>query len=654
VSAQFPNLFSPIKIGAMTVKNRIVSPGHQTGFAADNMISDRLIAYHEARAKGGAGLICTESISVHPSYELLRPFKLHILSHEDRIIPWFQKLADALHAYDCKVIAQFSHGGAYGPSAFMYPLAGPSDDIYETTCEMARELEKDEIKELVEVFGSAAGRAKKGGLDGAEVLNAYGNLVPQFMAPLTNRRTDEYGGSLENRLRFPMEVVDAMRANTDSDFVIGMRISGDDLIDGGLTLEDMKVIMAKLAPKLDYINVSFSSHVEILSEGLQVFTMAIPLGAFVYIASGIKEAIPDKPIIAVGRINDPVQAEQVLAEGHADMVAMARALIADPEWPNKAKEGRLADIRTCIACNQACAGHLENNYGISCIQNPVTGRELQYGKVEPAKKQKKVVVVGGGPGGMEAAWSAARRGHKVVLFEKSNQLGGQTLIASKAPFRTDIADVARNLSRQVEQEKSNITVKLGVEATVQTVMDENPDAVVVATGSKPFTPPFIAGIDKASVVTDWDVLEGKARVGDKVVVLDSESRHRSSSVAEFLRDQGKEVTLITRQHRIGLHLIIQDRALVLQRLMQKKVGMKTCTWLKEVRDGDVVAYNTLTREEEVIPADNVVLAMGGKAERQLYRELKGKVKELYSIGDCLGPRNMEPAIYEGFYVGTIL
>ncbi len=652
MSEQFPNLFSPIKIGPMTVKNRIVSPGHLTGFAKDNMITDRLIAYHVARAKGGAGLIFTESISVHPSYQLFRSLRLHVLASDDQIIPWFQKLTDALHEYDTKVIAQLSHGGASGISAPMYPLISPSDNIYETTCEMSREMDKDEIKEMVQAFGQAAGRAREGGLDGAEVLNAYGNLLPQFMTPNTNRRTDEYGGSLENRLRFPLEVIDCIRENVGNDFVVGMRISGDDLSDGGLTSEDMKVIVPRLAAKLDYINVSFSSHAEIMSEGLQVFPMALPLGAFVYLASEIKEVV-DKPIITVGRISDPVQAEKIIAEGHADMVAMARALICDPEWPNKAREGRPEDIRTCIACNQACIGHLWQGVSISCIQNPVTGRELEWSKIEPAKKQKKVVVIGGGPAGMEAAWSAARCGHQVVLYEKSNQLGGQTLVAAKAPFRMDIGDVARNLSRQIEQEEKRITVKLGVEATAEAVLAENPDAVIVATGSMPFKPP-ITGVDGANVVSDWDVLEEKAKVGQKVIVLDGEGHHRCCSVAEFLTDRGKEVAIVTKQHIVGLHLITPDNSLVLQRLLKKKIDLKPHTWIREIREGEVVAYDTLTNEEEVIPADTVVLAMGGKANRGLYRELKGRVKELYSIGDCLGPRGLEPAIYEGFYIGTLL
>lgn len=652
MSVQFPNLFSPIKIGQMTVKNRIMSPGHLTGYAVNNMFTDRLIAYQVARARGGVGVIVTESTSVHPTYDLWRPHGIHIYNHDDSIIPWFHKLADALHEYDTTVITQVSHGGAAGKSAPMFPLLSSSADIYETKCEMARAMEIDEIKEIVQAFGQAAGRAKEGDLDGVEILNAYGNLIPQFMTPFSNRRTDEYGGSLENRLRFPLEIIDCVRENVGNDFIVGMRISGDELIDGGLTLEDMKEIAPILAAKLDYLNVSFSSHAELMSEGIQIAPMAIPLGAFVYLAAGIKEVV-DIPIITVGRINDPVQAEKILAEGHADMVAMARALICDPELPNKAREGRLEDVRTCIACNQACAGHIDVATPVTCIQNPVTGKEAEWSSIEPARSKKKVVVVGGGPAGMEAAWAAAQRGHQVVLYEKDEQLGGQVLIAAKAPFRAELGDVARNLSRQLEQEQEKVTVKLGVEATADMVMAEAADVVIVATGSTPFIPP-IAGVESTNVVTDWDVLEEKVEVGEKVVVLDGEGGQRSCSVAEFLADKGKQVELITKQFQVGVHLITPDNSLVLQRLLQKKVGLRSLTWVREIREGEIVAYNTLTRAEEVIAADTVVLALGGQSDYGLYRDLKGRVKELYAIGDCLGPRSLEPAIYEGFSIGISL
>ena len=649
---QFPTLFSPIRVGPKTVKNRIVSTGHQTGYAADNMFTDRLIAYHRERARGGVGLIITETTSVHPGYSVRRFPALHIYNIDDRIIPWLQKLADTVHEYDTMIIEQISHGGGVGKSAPMWPLLAPSADIPETRCEMSRELGVDEIKEIVQAFGQAARRAKEGGLDGVEIHGGHGNLITQFMSPFSNRRTDEYGGSLENRLRFALEVVDSVRENAGADFIVGMRISADELVDGGLTLEDMKEIASILGAKIDLFNVSFGNFADYLSTAVMVSPMAIPLDAFVYLAAGIKEVV-DIPVIAVSRINDPVLAEKILADGYADMVAMTRALLCDPELPNKAKEGKLETIRTCIACGEGCIHHIDKGTPITCIQNPVTGREMEWSTIELAKSKKKVVVVGGGPAGMEAAWAAAWRGHQVVLYEKNGQLGGQVLMAAKAPYRTDLGDVARNLSRQLEQEKERVTVKLGVEATIDTIIAESPDVVIVATGSTPFIPP-IAGVDGANVITDWDVLEEKVEVGQRVVVLDGEGGYRSSSVTEFLADRGKEVTIITKQHQVGVKLITPDDSLVLQRLLQKKVGLRPLTWVREIRDGEVVSYSTLTKVEEVIPVDNVVLALGGQSDHGLYRELKGKVKELYAIGDCLGPRSLEPAIYEGFNIGISL
>ena len=468
----------------------------------------------------------------------------------------------------------------------------------------------------------------------------------------SNRRTDEYGGSLENRLRSALEVTDCVRENVVDDFIVGMRSSGEEFVDNGLTLEDMKKIAPMLADKLDLFNVSFGNFADYIATALIESPMVVPLDAFVYLAAGIKEVV-DIPVIAVSRINDPVLGERVLADGHADMVAMTRALLCDAELPNKAREGRLEEIRTCIACGEGCIGHIDEKRPITCIQNPVAGKEMEWSNIVPASSRKKVVVAGGGPAGMEAAWAAAQRGHQVVLYEKEQQLGGQVLVAAKAPLRIELGDLVRNLSRQLEQEKEKVTIKLGVEATADVVMAEKPDAVIVATGSTPFIPP-IPGVDCASVVTDWDVLEEKVEAGNNIIIIDGQGGQRACGVAEFQVDKGKQVAILTRQFHVGERLNRTEKALTLQRLLRKKVVFKPVTWVREIRENEVVTYNILTKEEEVVPADTVVLALGGEANYGLYRELKGKVKELYAIGDCLGPRSWEPAIYEGFSVGVSL
>jgi len=616
------------------------------------MFSDRLIAYYRERAKGGVGLIVTETNSVHISYASNRFPGLHIFNTDDSIIPWLQKLADTVHEYDAVIVEQLSHGGALGKSAPLLPLRAPSATVPETKGEASRELELDEISELVQAFGEAAGRAREGGVDGVEIQGGHGNLITQFMSPSTNWRSDEYGGSIRNRVRFAQEIIGIIRKNVGDDFIVGMRISGDELVDGGLTLDDMKEIAPLIAPKLDYLNVSFGQFSNYLSTGIMVSSMAVPLDAFVYLAAGVKQVV-DIPVMTVSRINDPVLAEKIVAEGYADLVAMTRALICDPELPNKAREGKLESIRTCVACTQGCVHQIDEGKPITCIQNPTVGKETEWCTIEPAKEKKRVVVVGGGPAGMEAAWVAARRGHRITLFEKNNRLGGQVLIAAKAPFRSELGDVARNLSRQLDQVKDNIAIKVGVEVGAEAVLAEDPDVVIVATGSHPFTP-RIPGIEQTGVVTDWDVLQERTELGERALVLDGEGSLRACSVAEFVADKGKKVGILTRHFEVGAHLSIPDKTLTLQRLLQKKVDMRPHTWVKEIRDGEVVIYDTLTKEEVVIPADNVVLAIGGESNYKLYRELKGKVEELFAIGDCLGPRMIGQGIYDGFLVGTQL
>jgi mycofactocin system FadH/OYE family oxidoreductase 2 len=646
--SNLPNLFSPFRIGTLDVRNRIVSTAHQTLFGEDHLPKERLIAYHVERAKGGVGLIILETVSVHPSYVGYKG-EQHLYLHNDEAVPWFRKLADAIHEYGAKVMVELSHGGAIGKSSPDFPLIAPSAISREAVHEMAKEMEIAEIQQVVQAFGRAARRAKEAHIDGVDLHGAHGNLITQFMSPYSNERTDEYGGRLENRLRFPLEVIDSVRHSVGSDFPVGMRISGDEFIDGGLTLEDMVEIAPALASRLDFLDVSFANYSEYMGYALNMPPMYIPLGSFVYLASAIKKVV-DIPVIAVGRINDPVQAEQILADGHADLVGMTRALICDPELPNKARENRVEDIRVCVACCEGCASHIvDEAEPMACIQNPVTGREREWASIEPARSKKKVIVAGGGPAGMEAAWAAARRGHQVVLYEKLEQLGGQVLIAAKAPMREEFGDIVRNLSRQLKREK--VTIKLGVEASADMILAEAPDVVIIATGSTPYVP-SIPGANGANVVTDWDILQEKIDAGRKVIVLDGEAHQRACSTAEFLADRGKHVEVVTRAHYVGMNLNSMDKPLVLQRLLQKKVVSRPHTWVKEIRGNEVVVFDTLTREENVIPnVDVVVLAIGGQADNRLYEELKGRVKKVCLVGDCLSPRKVENAIYEGFKTG---
>jgi len=439
------------------VPNRIHFAAHMTNLSEDQKISKGHIYYYRERAKGGCGLITTEELSVHPSdhaYDKL------VDAFNPDVIPGFKNLTETIHEYDTRIFAQLNHNGMQADGTISrLPVWGPSpgtDPLFRETC---KEMEIEDIRECIDYFAKSAAHVVEGGFDGIELQIGHSALIRQFLSPATNYREDEYGGNPENRLRFCIEVIDAVRNATGPDFTLGVRLNADEMHPrGGLTLEETKKIAVALEAtgQIDFIDISLGTfHHLFLVEG----SMHTPLAYAVHLSVGIRSVV-NLPVYATNRINDPRLAEKILENGQADMINMVRALIADPELPNKARQGREDDIRHCIACNQGCIGRMGLGYTIGCIQNPAAGREkaLGSGTMAPCDRPKKVVVVGAGPAGLEAARIAAVRKHDVVLFEKNDEVGGQNIIAGKAAGRQEITGVTRWLLGQVS--KLDVEVRL--------------------------------------------------------------------------------------------------------------------------------------------------------------------------------------------------
>ena len=652
--SDFPHLFWPLQIGSITVRNRIAMGPHLTGYAVDQCPSERHAYYYAERAKGGVGLIITETIAVHPHSSMSAQV---VLGYDRRVIPGYRRIADVIHEHGAKVVGQLMHQGReYSSFHSRLALWAPSGVPSPHTRETPHEMERDEIREVQEGFVQTAANLKEAGYDGVELHAGHGFLIHQFMSPWCNARQDEYGGSLENRLRFACETIAAVRQRVGPEFVVGIRVSGDEFTPGGLTLDDMKVVAERLAAtgQLDYISITVGNQ---LTRGVQMADMNMPLAAMAYMSAAIKELVA-LPVFIALRINDPVVAEKIVADGQADMTVMVRALIADPELPNKAREGRLDDIRRCIACNQECRRGNRNG-AVTCLQNVAAGYEKEWGvgTLAPAAKRKKVLVIGGGPGGMEAARIAALRGHSVSLHERNAELGGQINIAVKVPNREEMGNVVRFLRHEVE--RLGVTVHLGREADVQTVLAEQADAVVVATGSKPHLPE-LPGCNGPNVVTVVEVLEGRAPVGERVVIVDGgDAFWQCCASAEYLAGQGKRVEIVTPVLYVGMEVPGESLGGLYQRLLSKEAVFTPSTGLKEIRqDGGrctLVVYNTYSkREREIVGVDTVVMATGARADDGLYRALKGRVPELYAVGDCYAPRKIPDAIRDGQRVGRMV
>jgi mycofactocin system FadH/OYE family oxidoreductase 2 len=651
--SEYRYLFSPLKLGSVVVSNRINFAAHLTNLAVDHQISDAHIAYYRERARGGCGLITTEELTVHPSD--LAYAKL-VDAFQPEVVPGFRKLTQTIHQYETKIFAQLNHNGMQADSSLSWrPVWGPSparDPIFRETC---KAMEVEEIAECIAYFARSAEYVVEGGFDGIELQLGHSSLIRQFLSPATNQRQDEYGGSLDNRLRFAREVIDAVRGAVGRDFTLGVRLNADEMHPrGGLTHEDAKQIARILGDDgcLDFFDISLGTfHNLFLVEG----SMHVPLAYTTPLSAGIRSVV-DLPVYATNRINDPHLAEKILEEGHGDMINMVRALIADPELPNKAREGRDEDIRHCIACNQGCIGRMGIGYSLGCIQNPAAGneRELGVGTLRLCDEPKKVVVIGAGPAGLEAARTLALRKHQVVVFERGNEVGGQNLIAAKVAGRQEIQGITRWLVSQVNQ--LPIRFYLGIEATAELVLAEQPDAVVVATGSVPKDKPFPGEYQFPQVANTQQVLKGEVEPGEKVLFIDLNGHHQGTGTAELLASRGKQVHVLTPALFQGSALgPLQDLHLARRRLAAKGVTCTPDIAVLEINGTAVTGLNVYSNEIINFEGyDNIVLAAGNVADDRLYFELKkrlGPETELYRIGDCLAPRLTDMAIMEGHQVG---
>lgn len=639
----FPHLFSEIALGRTTVRNRIVSTGHHTHHSHGN-VSDRLIAYQEARARGGAGLIVVEIAAIHETAQFANNL---LQATSPDCIPGYARLAGAVKNHGAAIFGQLFHPGREiqatndGMLAVAY---APSPVPNERFHIMPRAMSDAMIHEVIDGYARGAGYLVEAGLDGVEFVASQGYLPAQFLNPRLNLREDAWGGSFENRLRFVTDSLTAIRAAI-GDATLGMRISGDELEPAqGLTADEIAAICTELSPQLDYISVVAGMSSSLGASVHIAAPMGVPAGYIAPYARCIKEATT-LPVIATGRVNQPQIAEAVIASGDADLCGMTRAMICDPQMPSKALAGRTDDIRACIACNQACIGHSHKGVPISCIQYPESGRELEYGNLQPVVEPRSVLVVGAGPAGLKAAAVAAARGHHVTLFEQAGQVGGQALLAQKVPGREEFGGIVQNLLREAEQ--AGVVLRTGVAVDAGMIEEQAPDAILLATGSRPYLP-AIDGMEEGHVVDAWDVIGGRANVGASVVIADWRCDWIGIGLAEMLAAAGSRVRLMVNGAMVGESLQLYVRNHYLGRLHRLGVETKTHARLFGV-DGDSAYFQDTLTDEAVIAeeVDTVVLSLGQVPHDDLGAELERRAIAFTRIGDCLAPRTAEEAVLEG-------
>lgn len=646
----FRHLFQPVEINGCQIRNRIVLTGHGTGMPADGTPNDQMVAYYRERARGEVGLIMLGTQQVHPSSPGITGL---LCNYDDRIIPGLRRVADAVHDHGAKIFGYLGHMG-FASSARPGALWSASAAFDQKYGEVAHAMTLAEIGELIAAFVAAAQRNLTAGLDGIEVHCGHGLLLMQFLSPLTNHRTDAYGGSLENRTRLPREVLAAVRAGIGPDVPLGIRISGDELVPGGLTVEDMAVICPMLveAGALDYIDVSAGNDGNLISNMLHEPPMGLPFAPFASVAGRIRKAVPGVRILHATRVHTAEQAERLLADGDADMAGMVRPLIADPHLPAKARRGEADRVTPCVACEQACFGRLHRGRHISCVGNPTSGRELRWSALPPPARRLRVSVVGGGPSGMEAARIAALRGHDVRLFDQNAGLGGRMNIAKLPDGR---AEWGRMIDHKVsELAHLGIGLHLGRFADAGAVLAGAPDAVLLATGAKP-GPLHIPGEDGAPTLTVDQAALDPGGVGDRVLVIDNMNRTPGIAVAITLARLGRQVDLSSQGVFVGFNLVKQNLALFYREALRHGVNLMPSTRARAFEGGRVTLEHVFTRM--TLPArdyDTIVLADPGLPRDELLADLTGRVGTLRAIGDAYAPRDIEAAFLDGYEAALAL
>jgi dimethylglycine catabolism A len=649
--AAFARLFSPIRVGHATAKNRIVSTPHGAAFGEKGNITERYIRYHEEKARGGCGVVMMfGSSSIHPTS--INDWG-EVNNWDDSVIPQFREMSEAIHRHGALCLSQISHRGRRGHSWYSgTPLWAASDTREERHREWPHVMTKAEIREVIDAWAAAAVRLKKGGYDGADIPLYGGHLLENFISPLANTRTDEYGGSLENRLRLPTEVLRALREAVGREFIIGLRHSGDHFVEGGLTREELLEIARRLDALgiADYWMVSGSNTETLRYEAAVTPSHYHPRGVFNDLAA-LTKTVVRVPVIVAGRIVTAEQAEAALASGVCDLVGMTRALIADPEMPKKAAEGRLDDVRVCVGAAEGCIGRLRQGKAITCIQNPAIGREAELLQIPRASAPRRVVVVGGGVAGLEAARVAALRGHQTILLEATAAVGGQVLAVARAPKREDYASIPTWIANQAR--KAGVEIRLNTRASGGDVLALRPDVVIIATGATQRLPD-IPGVTLPHVTTTVDVLMGRTAPGRRVVVVDEEGYFAAPSTADFLAERGAQVTIICRYFMVGEDIDEGTRSDLYARLFSRGVTLVPMTRAIEILSHGVRTRHTFSNAEGIVDADSVVVAFGGRANDPLSHELEGKVSDLKVIGDAYSPRRVHDAILDGTRVARAL